>query len=100
MSTIRWMTLAVAGATLLGLGIAARAEEPEAAELPPPAKGRVDFDAQIKPILQDRCLNCHARGKAKGGLSLETREAVLRGGESGPAVVVGKSEESPLIELV
>ncbi len=100
MSTIRLMTLAVAGATLLGLSAATSAGEPEAVELPAPAKGRVDFDAQIRPILQDRCLNCHARGKTKGGLSLETREAVLRGGEGGPAVFVGKSEESPLIELV
>ena len=100
MSTIRLMALAVAGTTLLGLIAAASAEEPEVAELPPPAKGRVDFETQIKPILQDNCLNCHARGKFKAGLSLETREAVLRGGEGGPAVFVGKSEESPLIELV
>ncbi|MEJ7638586.1 MAG: DUF1549 domain-containing protein, partial [Singulisphaera sp.] len=74
--------------------------EPKAAEPPAPARGRVDFETQIKPILQDRCVNCHTRGKSKGGLSLETREAVLRGGEGGPAVVVGKSEESPLVELV
>jgi hypothetical protein len=62
--------------------------------------GRVDFDSEIKPILQARCLSCHARGKYKGGLSLETREAVLRGGEEGPAVVVGKAKQSLLYELV
>ena len=102
MNAIRTLVLAlgVTGTTLLGLIAVANAGEPEAAELPPPAKGRVDFETQIKPILQDNCLNCHSRGKFKAGLSLETREAVLRGGESGPAVVVGKSEESPLIELV
>jgi hypothetical protein len=60
----------------------------------------VDFDAQIKPILQAKCLNCHARGKYKGGLSLETRESTLKGGESGPAVVPGKAGESLLLELV
>jgi Protein of unknown function (DUF1549)/Protein of unknown function (DUF1553)/Planctomycete cytochrome C len=60
----------------------------------------VDFDSQIKPILQARCLNCHAKGKYKGGLSLETRESTLKGGESGPAVVPGKSGESLLVELV
>jgi len=63
-------------------------------------KGRVDFDSQIRPILQARCLNCHAKGKYKGGLSLETREAVLRGGEGGPAAVPGKAEQSLIVELV
>src|SRR4051812_36189675 len=58
---------------------------------PPPASTqRIDFDAHIKPIFQARCLNCHAKGKYKGGLSLETREAMLKGGEDGPAVVPGK----------
>ena len=60
----------------------------------------VDFDSQIRPILQTRCLNCHAKGKYKGGLSLETREAVLRGGESGPAAIPGQSKESLIVELV
>lgn len=69
-------------------------------QLPPPAQVRVDFDSQIKPLLQKHCIKCHARGKYKGGLSLETREAVLRGGEGGPAAVAGKSQESLLIELV
>jgi hypothetical protein len=67
---------------------------------PAPAPERVDFESQVRPILQDRCLKCHSRGKYKGGLSLETREAVLRGGEGGPAVVVGKGDESLLVQLV
>ena len=62
--------------------------------------GRVDFDAQIKPIFEAKCLNCHAKGKYKGGLSLETRESTLKGGESGPAMVPGKARESLLVELV
>ncbi len=73
---------------------------PDDPKLPPPSKVKIDFDAQIKPIFQARCLNCHAKGKYKGGLSLETREATLKGGESGPAVEVGKSAESLLVELV
>jgi hypothetical protein len=75
-------------------------DEPEGKDRPAAARGPVDFDSQIRPILQARCLNCHARGKIKGGFSLETREALLRGGEGGPAVEVGHSDESLLIELV
>ena len=73
-----------------------RADEPV---LPAAATEKVDFESRIKPILQGRCLACHGRGKYKGGLSLETREALLRGGEDGPAAVVGKSAESLLVRL-
>ena len=60
----------------------------------------VDFDSQIKPIFQARCQNCHAKGKYKGGFSIETREATLKGGEGGPALVPGHSAESLLVQLV
>jgi mono/diheme cytochrome c family protein len=68
--------------------------------LPPPAAGKVDFAAQIKSLLEKNCLQCHSRGKLRGGLSLETRDNLLRGGETGPAAVVGKSADSLLIRLV
>lgn len=69
-------------------------------DLPPPAKIAIDFETHIRPIVQEHCLKCHGRGKYKGGLSLETREDLLQGGEGGPAAVVNKSGESLLIELV
>jgi mono/diheme cytochrome c family protein len=71
----------------------------EKAKIPAATQAKVDFDNDIKPIFQARCLSCHARGKYKGGLSLETREALLHGGEEGPAAVVGKSAESALVHL-
>lgn len=86
---------AVVAALAAWCGTAAEASKP-----PPPARTRVDFETQVRPILQARCVQCHARGKYKGGLSLETREAVLKGGEEGPSVVVGKSGESLLVELI
>src|SRR6266511_3131694 len=70
------------------------------ATLPPPANHRVDFTKEIKPILEASCIKCHGRGKAKGGLSIENRDALLQGGDSGTAVVPGKSAASFLIELV
>ncbi|MCI0535032.1 MAG: DUF1549 domain-containing protein [Verrucomicrobiales bacterium] len=68
--------------------------------LPPPAAHQIDFTKEIKPILETSCMKCHGRGKSKGELRIDTRETFLKGGESGPAVVPGKSEESLLIELV
>ena len=67
----------------------------------PAAKtGPVDFATQVKPILETRCLNCHARGKYKAGLSLEDRAGLVQGGESGPAIVPGKADDSLLVQLV
>jgi mono/diheme cytochrome c family protein len=70
------------------------------AKLPAPASRQVDFVKDIKPLFDASCVQCHAKGKTKGGLSLETRDALLKGGESGPAVVPGKSAESRLVHLV
>jgi Protein of unknown function (DUF1549)/Protein of unknown function (DUF1553)/Planctomycete cytochrome C len=68
--------------------------------LPPPANRTVDFAKDVQPILLASCVRCHARGKSRGGLSIETRDALLEGGDTGRVVVPGKSEESLLIALV
>ncbi len=58
------------------------------------------FEKKIRPVLVERCHKCHAGDKMKGGLRLDSREAVLKGGESGPAVSVGKPDESRLLQAV
>jgi len=59
------------------------------------------FEAEVRPILVARCLECHGEaGKPKGGLRLNSREAVLLGGESGPSAVTGKPDESLLVEAI
>jgi hypothetical protein len=68
--------------------------------LPPAALHTIDFKREIKPILQVSCVQCHGRGKSAGRFSLEDREQALRGGVSGPAIVVGDSGDSYLVELV
>src|SRR5712672_1684689 len=74
---------------------------PEQAKmLPPPAAHTVDFAKEVKPLLEASCIKCHGRGKDKGGLRIDTRETLLKGGDSGVAVVPGKSAESLLISLV
>ena len=68
--------------------------------LPPAASRKINFAEDIKPIIDASCLRCHGRGRAKGGFQLDTRETVLQGGDSGPVVALGRSEDSLLIELV
>ena len=72
----------------------------EIAKLPPPAQRTVDFAKDIKPLFEAACIKCHAKGKDKGGLSIETRESFLKGGDTGPAAVLGKSAESLIVDAV
>lgn len=60
------------------------------------------FEKRIRPVLVESCHRCHSAeaGQAKGGLKLDTREAVLRGGQSGPALVPGQPDTSLLIRAV
>jgi len=60
------------------------------------------FNEKALPILKKHCYECHshASGKAKGGLVLDSRGGWATGGDSGPAVVPGKLDESPLIDAV
>src|SRR5712664_2677989 len=72
----------------------------QAAQLPPPASHSVSFSKEIKPIFEASCVKCHGRGKDKGGLRIDTRETLLKGGDSGPVIVPGKSADSLLVALV
>src|SRR6059036_1734694 len=61
------------------------------------------FEKKIRPVLVERCYKCHsaASEKLKAGLRLDSREGMLRGGESGkPAIVPGKPRQSRLIEAI
>jgi len=60
------------------------------------------FERQVRPLLVERCYSCHstAAKKHKGGLLLDTRAAILKGGDSGPAAVPGEPDRSRLIEAV
>ena len=58
------------------------------------------FKQYIQPILETRCVSCHGSERQKGGLRLDTLEAALKGGESGPALVPGDASKSRLIERV
>jgi cytochrome c553 len=58
------------------------------------------FEKKIRPILAEHCFKCHGEEKQKGGLRLDSRAAILEGGDLGPALVAGDPEKSRLIEAV
>jgi mono/diheme cytochrome c family protein len=60
------------------------------------------FEKSIRPVLADRCYSCHSASapKLKGGLRLDTREGLRKGGETGPALVPGDPDRSLLIRAI
>jgi hypothetical protein len=60
------------------------------------------FENKIRPIFSNSCLECHSaeKGKVKGGLNMDSRETVLKGGETGPALEPGNAAKSLLIKAV
>ncbi len=75
---------------------AASAKEPSRTELE-------FFENKIRPLLAENCYSCHSQRSEKGlkgNLSVEFREALLRGGDSGPAIVPGNPDKSLLIKAV
>ncbi len=58
------------------------------------------FEKDVVGILEANCLKCHAGEKPKGGLDLTSREGILKGGDSGPAVDLAAPAESLLLKAV
>jgi hypothetical protein len=77
-----------------GLLSAARAE--------PSATDLEFFEKKVRPILVERCYECHSAeaGKSKGGLTVDSRPALLKGGDNGPALIAGVPDKSLLITAI
>ena len=62
----------------------------------------IDFyEKEVRPVLQANCFKCHGGGdKLKGGLRLTDRDSVLKGGDSGPAVLLDKPGNSRLLQAI
>src|SRR5262245_27829926 len=79
-----WFVLAV-------LPAAAAEPSPEALEF---------FEKKIRPLLVNHCQECHGVRRQRGGLRLDSRAAMLKGGDNGPVVVPGEPDRSRLIRAV
>jgi hypothetical protein len=58
------------------------------------------FETEVRPLLAAKCQKCHGPRQQRGGLRLDSRAAVLKGGLTGPAVVPGSPQESLLIDAI
>lgn len=93
---MKWCFRLLALALLLGGGSLPAADEvatfaPEQVEF---------FEKEIRPALIEHCGKCHTGDQQKGGLSLTSRDALLKGGDTGPAIVPGKPDESELLKAI
>jgi mono/diheme cytochrome c family protein len=72
-----------------------------------PAAGRadekpkpVDYATQIKPLLMEHCASCHGGDDQQSGLRVDFSKSLFSGGDRGPSIIKGKSEESPLYQAL
>ncbi len=59
-----------------------------------------DFDRDIRPVLEKRCVMCHGSLQQMYGLRLDRREDALKGGYSGAVIVVGNASASRIVEMI
>lgn len=64
------------------------------------ADAKIDFVKDIKPILEQNCVKCHGEEKQKGKLRLDEKEAALKGGKAGPALIAGDAAKSELFRRI
>ncbi|MBL8820046.1 MAG: PSD1 domain-containing protein [Planctomyces sp.] len=93
-------TSAFATTPALSSAVPASAEEPPAESVAADAQPMVDFSTQVAPIFQQKCVSCHGPEMQEGGLRLDQFSGLSAGGKSGPAIIPGKPEESPLISAI
>ncbi len=72
--------------------------------LPKPARGQTSeqsefFENKVRPVLSSRCYACHT-GLKSGGLQLDSRRSILKGGQDGPVIVPGHPDDSLLIKAI
>jgi hypothetical protein len=93
LNILAFASLALVPLTLL-------ADSPDLRKLPRPAKQKVEFVKDIKPLLDKSCTECHSGEKPKGGFRTDTIENLTKGSGTDAPIIPGNSEKSPLIHYV
>ncbi len=95
-----WAALAVIAVALFSSGLSQSADHSQSLEIT--ESQREFFEKKIRPLFVEHCYQCHdsSSDKLKGGLAINSPSAFRSGGDSGPAFIPGKPEESLLIEAI
>jgi hypothetical protein len=85
---------------LLGLLLTALPVSAAERPAPPTPEQLAFFETKIRPVLVTHCYECHAEGAkiVQGGLRVDHRAGLLKGGDSGPAITPGKPGQEPAVE--
>ena len=95
----RSVLIALVGVSAAGISLAARSSFAVRAAGQAEASPAF-YTEHVQPILQANCYRCHAGMNHRGGLQLDTREALMRGGKDGAVIVPGHPEQSLLVKLI
>src|SRR5581483_7982699 len=92
-------------AACIGIALVALPAADARDDAPPAAPSAEFFEKKIRPVLAGHCYQCHSADaqrakKLKAGLLLDNRDGLLHGGDSGPAVIPGKPDDSRLIQAL
>ncbi|HSI36646.1 MAG: DUF1549 domain-containing protein, partial [Phycisphaerae bacterium] len=98
-AVMAWTCLAIA-APVLAAPPAADAPKPAAPPSPLDVERFAFFNTEVRPILLDSCIKCHGGEKVKGELNMTSRAGLLKGGDTGPAVVPERPLESLLLKAI
>lgn len=94
------LVVAALACAMVGEPATVWAEDPTPAEPTFSAEAIEHFERQVRPLLAERCQQCHGADVQEAGLRFDSRTAVLRGGESGPLVDVAEPARSRLLAVV
>ncbi|MCE9564236.1 MAG: PSD1 and planctomycete cytochrome C domain-containing protein [Planctomycetes bacterium] len=87
------------GYLLTALALAA-CSLPKSAAADPTPESLAQFEKEVRPLLIEKCQKCHGAKKEEAGLRVDSRAALLKGGDSGPAIVPGKIDKGTLLPAV
>jgi mono/diheme cytochrome c family protein len=72
----------------------------EGKQTPPSAEAIEFFEKKVRPLFAEHCVSCHGPGKQRGSLRLDSRAAILKGGDNGSAILPGEPGKSLLLKAV